>query len=322
MSEESIYEGVPSGPRARSAAPVRRAGARRAGAGRGRPLGPFDVGSALARSFRAFVRHFGVLFPLSILFAVPTTLYEVGQLGPAWDRYEEYAASLAEFRTSFGDRPRPPFWAFLVEEGSWLGVLLPLLSMLLVQTVVTYVTFQALRGGRVDYLRAIGAGFAELPSAVLASIATLVVILVPGVGFAFLGVGTGRFGGYLALLGIVVWAVVVYVSWYVAIQAVVVERIAAFAALGRSLQLTRWFRWKVFAIVVVPGVLYMILPLVRRGGFPHPASLESARTILLATHAAQAVLSAFSAVVAAVVYHDLRRAKEGVGVEDLLKVFA
>ncbi|HEX9052467.1 MAG TPA: hypothetical protein VF841_18215 [Anaeromyxobacter sp.] len=125
---------------------------------------------------------------------------------------------------------------------------------------------------------------------------------------------------FLGLGLLVVPGVIAACVWYVAIPAVVVEDRGAFAALARSRALTKGSRWAVlvvalvvFAVTVATGAASAAV-----GTFapalPHPVAP------LLAT-AIGALVTPLGACAAAVAYHDLRVAKEGVDTAALVKVF-
>jgi uncharacterized membrane protein len=119
------------------------------------------------------------------------------------------------------------------------------------------------------------------------------------------------------VLGIATMAIL-YTMWFVAVAACVVERRGPFAAMGRSKQLTKGYRWRIFGLILlvffVSIVVSVLIELVLR---------PAAGTILtfLVTVAWTAIWGAYYAVSAAVSYHDLRVAKEGVDIEQIVAVF-
>lgn len=130
--------------------------------------------------------------------------------------------------------------------------------------------------------------------------------------------------GFLVLAGLVLLVVpglVAMCALYVAIPAAVVEDIGPGAALGRSMALTKGNRWRILALaLVIVAVAFVIggvagaLGAVGRWMLPHPiAPLVRTAISVLATP--------LGACAAAVAYHDLRVAKEGVDTAALVKVF-
>jgi len=111
---------------------------------------------------------------------------------------------------------------------------------------------------------------------------------------------------------------VVSVLW-VAVPATVVERISAFAAPARSVDLTRGRRTSVFLVLCVLGLLsfgttWIVGQLAQTGSF-------SIMTILVGSQVVGAIETGFSGATTAVGYHDLRVSHESIGTDDLTKVF-
>jgi len=103
----------------------------------------------------------------------------------------------------------------------------------------------------------------------------------------------------------------------VAVPACVVERLGPFRSLGRSRALTKGYRWRIFGIwlvlALVSGIGSNILGLIL-------APAGTAITVLVSM-VWQASMTAYQAISAAVIYHDLRVAKEGVDIEHIASVF-
>ncbi len=176
------------------------------------------------------------------------------------------------------------------------------LANLVVTAALTYGVLQSLRGESVPLGRLLGSGFSKMGSVLLVSI----------------GFGLIVFLGFVLL---VVPGVVALCALYVAVPAVVVEDVGPGEALGRSRTLTKGNRWGILAVALVVGVVTFVVAavggaLVRLGAsaLPHPVPP------LLST-AIVALLTPLGACAAAVAYHDLRVAKEGVDTAALVKVF-
>jgi hypothetical protein len=122
----------------------------------------------------------------------------------------------------------------------------------------------------------------------------------------------------LAAFLLIIPGLIVFTMLYVAVAACVVERLGTFESMGRSAQLTKRNRWKIFglwfAVLLVVGIVQGVLSfLAKLVGGPIAAGIVS----LIWT----AVFSAFNAILAVVTYHDLRVAKEGVDTEQIAAVF-
>ncbi|MEO0398939.1 MAG: glycerophosphoryl diester phosphodiesterase membrane domain-containing protein [Pseudomonadota bacterium] len=129
-------------------------------------------------------------------------------------------------------------------------------------------------------------------------------------------------GLMLGLLLLVVPGVILLVMWIVAVPVQVVENSGITESFGRSQELTKGNRWKIFGLVVVYFILAVVLSMI----VMLPAGLVGATgegTLIVALF--QVVSTVLSAVVSATgvsaVYYELRKAKEGVGAEALAQVF-
>ncbi|HXZ01062.1 MAG TPA: hypothetical protein VEI03_13760 [Stellaceae bacterium] len=107
-------------------------------------------------------------------------------------------------------------------------------------------------------------------------------------------------------------------TWYVALPACVIERLGPAASLGRSNDLTKGNRWRVFGIIAAVYIANAIVQNVIKYGLPAIiGSIVSTIAILLW----MTIFQAFNAIVVAVVYHDLRVAREGIDIDRIAAVF-
>jgi hypothetical protein len=188
---------------------------------------------------------------------------------------------------------------------------------------LAYGVFQELLGRRAPFLSCVGRGLVRLARvlgvAVLMSVALAFSLVLP---MAILG----AFDVMLMLLGGVVGLAIVIlltVMWYVAVPAAVVEpRTGPVRALGRSAALTAGSRAQLFLVVLLLGFVAWATGFAIEKALVETAKSEGAMRIALAVrYAAVALVGALQAVAAAVAYHDLRVAKEGIDVSDLVRVF-
>lgn len=143
--------------------------------------------------------------------------------------------------------------------------------------------------------------------------------------------GSGRYGsafrtavlqGIGVLIGFVLLVVPGFIflaMWYVALPVCVIEHRSATDSLNRSAALTKGHRWSVLGIMLVATV----------GGIALEAiAIELADQIAggivssFVDYVMQIVVLSFAGIVGAVLFHRLRLAKEGPGVEMLAEVFA
>jgi hypothetical protein len=183
----------------------------------------------------------------------------------------------------------------------WLGLsfILTIILQMLSQAVVLYGAFQDMRGRPVNLGEALRAAFGRL---------------LPIIGVAIC-VSIGVFLGSLLLL---VPGLILMTMWYVATPVCVVEQKGPLASMGRSSELTKGHRWKIFGmilLVVFGGAIAsaIVLGLLSLSG--------SSVLVALVSLVWNGVWGAFYATFVVVTYHDLRVAKEGVDVHQIASVF-
>ncbi len=134
---------------------------------------------------------------------------------------------------------------------------------------------------------------------------------VPVIGVAILvGLATG-----LGFVLFIVPGVIAGCMLYVAIPACVIEKTGVIASLSRSVALTKGYRWQIFGLFLLVVVVALVgaLVLARIGGEGFVGQILG--------FVWQVVSTAIGAVLAAVIYHDLRAAKEGIDLDTLANVF-
>ena len=107
-------------------------------------------------------------------------------------------------------------------------------------------------------------------------------------------------------------------TMFVIIPVCVVEGLGPIQSLGRSRQLTKGYRWRIFALYLIPGVIIGIagVVLARLG-----MSIAGAAGYGLLSFLVTAVGGAYQAIVNIMTYHDLHAVKEGLDIEQLAAVF-
>ncbi len=126
----------------------------------------------------------------------------------------------------------------------------------------------------------------------------------------------------LGLVALIVPGLVAAAAFFVAVPAVVVEPGAdSSSAMERSRDLTRGHRWTILALLatvlavqIALGLAFAVASGLLEDVVPHPVPA-------IAFNALFALTAPLGATAAAVAYHDLRVAKEGVATADLVKVF-
>lgn len=195
--------------------------------------------------------------------------------------------------------------------------ILGLVTYAFITAPVTYATFQDMRGSSVGAGDIWANGFRRIGRVIGATFALGLVILVPIVIVAIMAAAWGAASLYVLVPAVAAIVLFIVVAWFVLVPTLVVEDIRFFAAFGRAFELSRGKRWRVLGLLLVYGAVIVALAVI---------------TVLLMTIAQSvlvlAVLIPFSAfysvvgaILPAVAYYLLRAEKEGVGIDDIAKVF-
>jgi MFS family permease len=180
-----------------------------------------------------------------------------------------------------------------------IGLILFLVLNTLAQAVILYGAFQAMRGRPVNLGECLRVGLGRF-----FPIIGLVIC-------AYLAIWVG-------LLLFIVPGMILGIMWYVGTPVCVVEQKGPLASLGRSSELTKGHRWKIFGMVVLLIVVAAIV-----GGIIGALLGLTGSPVLvsLGTLAWTGAWGAFYAIFGVVTYHDLRVAKEGVDTDQIASVF-
>jgi uncharacterized membrane protein len=184
---------------------------------------------------------------------------------------------------------------------AWIGLstILTVVLQMLSQAVVLYGAFQDMRSRPIDLGEALRVALGRL---------------LPIIGVAIC-VSIGVFLGSLLLI---VPGLILMTMWYVATPVCVVEQKGPLASMGRSSELTKGHRWKIFGmilLVIFGGVIVSAI-------FIGLLALTGSTVLeILGNLLWNGVWGAFYAIFAVVTYHDLRVAKEGVDVHEIAAVF-
>jgi hypothetical protein len=127
------------------------------------------------------------------------------------------------------------------------------------------------------------------------------------------GIGVG-----IGSLLLVVPGIMLLVAWYVALPACIIERMGPFQSLTRSAELTKGNRWRIFGIMVV---IYAASDLVQIVVQLVLLSIGGTIVSVIGVFAWISFFQAFNSIVIAVVYHDLRVAREGVDIDHIAAAF-
>ena len=179
-----------------------------------------------------------------------------------------------------------------------IGFLVVLVLMPIVQTIIYHAAFQDMLARPIRFNDSLAYALRRF----LPVLGTMICM----------GVAIG-FGCVLLLVPGIILAIVLAV----AVPASVVEQSGPFASLARSSELTKGNRWQIFGI----GLVLVVASIASSGVAVVCRLVLGAVLGGLLGLAAQILVSAYFSVVGAVLYHDLRVAKEGVDTGRIAAVF-
>lgn len=254
-----------------------------------------DIGRVVARTLSTLGGNLVSFFLLGLLFAgVPTMVMQYA--------IQQFVISgwVAEWDPAF-----IAFYPMIVGVGAFLILLLP-----------AYILIGAITHGTVVFLNGRRAGFVECLTTGLKRMLPLVALGL----LSTLGIGLG-------FLLLIVPGVILAIRWAVAAPALVAERVSIMDALGRSAELGRDNRWRIFWLFVVWVILNGMIEAAFTGliGLTGGALLQVGESAIWVYLGLSGVYSAISAMIpaagAAALYTELRTIKEGASTEDLARLF-
>ncbi len=280
----------------------------------------FSFGATLSRTLSCFGKNLIPFLLVGLVVAVPLGLVMLGAGAAVWHGEDEWMLGSGEHDPSF-------FWDRTQAEMGFIGPLISTGLPIVLQALLTLAVFHYLGGSKLQLGRSLSRGLGSMLNAALVAILTylgVVAALMPltMVVTPFIALESEIGIQVLAVAGGIA-SVMVFCVFFVSVQACVVERLGPTRGMSRSTILTRGARWQVFAmLMLVWGAgLVVVLVLQRVVVGDEPATWASARLGILITVATSALFGVFHAVAAAVFYHALRDAKEGVGIDELVRVF-
>jgi hypothetical protein len=258
----------------------------------------FRVGDVFSRAWSVFSRNFFKFGLATGAASLPTLLAPQPGIGPAGN----LNFNMPLFFTAVG-----------------LVMVLNLLS----QAIVFYGAFQDMRQRPVSLIEgfkvSLGRFFPLVGLGIVFFLAMFVIAMFAGILFVVPGLK------YLSPL-IVIPIGMLGLMWSMGTPVCVVERAGPLHSLGRSRELTKGCRWKIFGLlllIVIPGLIVSAIVGAALGtihALGPTSSLATAATQVLGL-IWNALWTAFFAVVIVVTYHNLRVAKEGIDTDQIAAVF-
>ena len=243
---------------------------------------PLPVGQYAEGEFRVgqvLSRTFSVLSRNLLPFCVVTAI--------------AYLPNLLIFEGGTPGEPQGRMLAFV-----FIGLIVSLVLSALSQAIVLFGAFEDMRGRPVDMIASLKVGLGRF---------------LPVIGVALL---VGLLTGLAAIL-LVFPAFIVMTMLFVAMPVCVVERLGSVKSLGRSSDLTKGHRWKIFGLWLIVILVTLIGSAILGGiGYATGAIVGDLLKLIWG-----ALAGAFNAIMAVVAYHDLRVVKEGVDTDRIASVF-
>ncbi len=203
-----------------------------------------------------------------------------------------------------------------------VAVLLGLLTYGVTIGMLMRATYQARHGGGIDFAGCVATGLSRF----LPSIGFFLLLYLAIIGIAIpVAIAAVILPPLAILVGLAafIFLVILILRWWVAIPAVVIERIGPLAAMRRSAEMTRGrkagllgalllFMLVVFLLAIVFGIAAVPVAIVFGGDGP------GLIVVVLLNAVFGMAINAYAAVFQLVVYEDLRKVAEGMTSEDLI----
>ncbi len=247
--------------------------------------GEFRVGQVFSRAWTVLSGNVTKFLPLTAILALPE-LFNLVTGKPSGT-----AAASAP--------PDLSLAALLAIGGSSIAFLIIWIILNVVtEATVLYGSFQAMRNRPVEIAESFKKGLARL---------------MPIIGLSLCLAVTIGFGAMLFLVP----GLILLSMYFVALPACVVEGLGPFQSMGRSADLTRGHRWKIFGIWVVLWLVQVIVGAV----LITILTVGNNVVAVIGQAAWDTFMGAYQSIVVAVTYHDLRVTKEGVDIDHIASVF-
>jgi hypothetical protein len=257
--------------------------------------GKLDIGRVISETFQVLGRNAVAFLVLALLLSgVPAGIMSY------------MAAPFAGVQTGNLDfDPSRLAWIFL-------GGLVGLVTAAILQGALIFGTVQDMNGQRPNIGECLATGLrAFLPLIGVSILFALAVVF-----------------GFMLLF---VPGLMIICAWCVAVPSLVAERTGVFGAFNRSADLTRGNRWRIFALLVVAWVIAVVISMIvgaiatgaafATGGLD-PVALARSPARIVGAVLSNTLSTAISSTGVAVLYVELRKAREGLGPQWLADIFS
>ena len=248
----------------------------------------FTVGSVLGRTF-------STLFSKPVVFFIPTL---VGML--------PLIAVIFLLPSTFP----PQAYASIL-------VLALLILRQLIQGTTIYAVYQVLRGNAVSLGESVSRGIVRLATLCFASVLIVISYILLLFLFSIMNSFLIRLLGNMGVVLSAILCGFLFIKftcmWSVTMPSCVVERLGATASMGRSMDLTKEHRMKIFGLVLIDLAFNALLRFIGNSIPSRFGFIGSLVALILFL----SIPLTFSCVMYAIVYYDLRAVKEGVSIDDM-----
>lgn len=255
--------------------------------------GKIDIARVISQTFSVLGRNFVTYLLLSLLLSgIPVAIINYAQV------------------TVFGVQGANFSMASI--SSSLVGVVAAVIAASVLQGALVYATVQDMNGRKPSLGECLATGLrAFLP--------------LLGVSILF---GLAIVGGMILL---VVPGIMIAVAWCVCVPVLVAERTSVTGAFGRAGALTRGNRWRIFGLFVLVWIAAIVvgaivgaitLGLAFSGGSADAVAIATSPIQILTNVVSNAITSAVTSTGIAVLYVELRRAREGQGHQWLADIFS
>ena len=188
-----------------------------------------------------------------------------------------------------------------------------------VTATITYGVVMELQGKRAGIVACIGVGFKRLFPAI--GVALLTVLAIGGVVMlSALPMAAVGAAGIIFLIPGMIFAVILFCRFYVAMPASVVEKPGVMGALTRSGQLTAGHKGQIFGIIFLLGLIGWAIGKLQGAVF-EPKTIADLKVSVYISLGVQVLTGSLGSVISAVAYYYLRNEKEGTSASELASVF-
>jgi hypothetical protein len=205
------------------------------------------------------------------------------------------------------------------ESESGSSSFLNIISYGLITAPVTYATFLDLRGTRAGISGMMSGGFKKIARVIGAAVVVGVVVVVPIVIAVFLYFTSDAIGIAVGIAA-AVFLLYILVTWFGLVPVLVVEEVGFMAGFGRAAELSNGRRWGILGLLLVYFVIIIGISIVIFGIIGVIAMTAPIVGLILMIPFLS-LYSVLGAIMPAVVYYLLRSEKEGVGIDEIARVF-